>query len=84
MQLPMPSKNVVGMVEGTDPELKDEFIIYSAHYDHLGLGKPNAEGDSIYNGARDNAVGVVTVMSAAESIAKKSNKAFCIVYTFYG
>ncbi|RUA38178.1 MAG: aminopeptidase [Bacteroidetes bacterium] len=82
MQLPMPSKNVVGMVEGTDPELKDEFIIYSAHYDHLGIGKPNAVGDSIYNGARDNAVGVVTVMSAAESIAKNPTKRSALFILF--
>lgn len=82
MQLPMPSKNVVGMVEGTDPELKDEFIIYSAHYDHLGIGKPNAAGDSIYNGARDNAVGVVTVMSAAESIAKNPTKRSALFILF--
>jgi hypothetical protein len=82
MQLPMPSKNVVGMVEGTDPELKNEFIIYSAHYDHLGIGKPNAEGDSIYNGARDNAVGVVTVMSAAESIAKNPTKRSALFILF--
>lgn len=81
-QLPMPSKNVVGMVEGTDPELKDEFIIYSAHYDHLGIGKPNAEGDSIYNGARDNAVGVVTVLSAAESIAKNPTKRSALFILF--
>lgn len=82
MQLPMPSKNVVGMVEGTDPELKDEFIIYSAHYDHLGIGKANAEGDSIYNGARDNAVGVVTVMSAAESIAKNPTRRSALFILF--
>jgi len=82
MQLPMPSKNVVGMIEGTDPELKNEFIIYSAHYDHLGIGKPNAEGDSIYNGARDNAVGVVTVMSAAESIAKNPTKRSALFILF--
>ncbi|WKV10713.1 M28 family peptidase [Marivirga harenae] len=82
MQLPVPSKNVVGMVEGTDPELKDEFIIYSAHYDHLGIGKSNAEGDSIYNGARDNAVGVVTVMSAAESIAKNPTKRSALFILF--
>jgi len=82
MALPIPSKNVVGMVEGTDPELKDEFIIYSAHYDHLGIGKPNAEGDSIYNGARDNAVGVVTVMSAAESIAKNPTKRSALFILF--
>lgn len=78
------SKNVVGMVEGTDPELKDEFVIYSAHYDHIGIGAPNAEGDSIYNGARDNAVGVVTVMSAAENIAKYPTKRSALFILFTG
>lgn len=78
------SKNVVGMVEGTDPKLKDEFIIYSAHYDHVGIGAPNAEGDSIYNGARDNAVGSVTVLSAAESIAKNPTKRSALFVLFTG
>ncbi|MBK6266781.1 M28 family peptidase [Marivirga sp. S37H4] len=82
MQIEIPSKNVVGMVEGTDPELKNEYVIYSAHYDHIGVGKPNAEGDSIYNGARDNAVGVVTVMSAAESIAKNPTKRSALFILF--
>ncbi len=80
----MYSKNVVGMVEGTDPVLKNEFVIYSAHYDHVGIGKANDEGDSIYNGARDNAVGVVTVMSAAESIAKKPTKRSALFILFTG
>jgi len=62
-------KNVVGRLEGTDPELKDEFVIYSAHYDHVGIGQPDAENDSIFNGARDNAVGVVTVLSTAKNVA---------------
>lgn len=83
-RIPMPAKNVVGMVEGTDPDLKNEFIIYSAHYDHIGIGKPNAEGDSIYNGARDNAVGVVTVLSAAESIAKNPTKRSALFILFTG
>lgn len=79
---PVPSKNVVGMVEGTDPKLKDEFVIYSAHYDHNGVGKPNAENDSIYNGARDNAVGTVTVLSAAENIAKYPTKRSALFILF--
>lgn len=82
MSLKIASKNVVGMVEGSDPELKDEFIIYSAHYDHIGVGAPNAEGDSIYNGARDNAVGVVTVMSAAENMAKYPTKRSALFILF--
>jgi aminopeptidase YwaD len=78
------SKNVVGMVEGTDPILKNEFIIYSAHYDHVGIGKPNAEGDSIYNGARDNAVGTVTVLSIAENLAKYPTKRSALFILFTG
>jgi len=72
------------MVEGTDPKLKDQFIIYSAHYDHVGIGKPNAENDSIYNGARDNAVGTVTVLSAAENIAKYPTKRSALFILFTG
>jgi hypothetical protein len=66
--------NVVGFVEGTDPKLKNEFVVYTAHYDHVGIGQPNAEGDSIYNGARDNAVGAVAVLQAAKNIAKYPTK----------
>ena len=66
--------NVVGMVEGTDPAIKDEYVIYSAHYDHVGIGAPNAQGDTIFNGARDNAVGSVTVLSAAENISKNPTR----------
>ncbi len=78
------SRNVVGYIEGSDPKLKDEFIIYSAHYDHVGIGKPNAENDSIYNGARDNAVGTVTVLSVAENIAKYPVKRSSLFILFTG
>ena len=64
------SQNIVGYVEGSDPELKNEVVVYSAHYDHVGVGRANDEGDDIYNGSRDNAVGTVTVLSAAQNIAK--------------
>ncbi len=67
-------KNVIGFIEGTDPVLKDEFVMLSAHYDHIGVGKPNAEGDSIYNGARDNAVGTVAIMKAAKYFAEHPPK----------
>lgn len=78
------SRNVVGYLEGSDPELKDEFIIYSAHYDHVGIGKPNTENDSIYNGARDNAVGTVTVLSVAENIGKYPTKRSSLFILFTG
>lgn len=78
------SRNVVGYLEGSDPKLKDEFVIYSAHYDHVGIGKPNAENDSIYNGARDNAVGTVTVLSVAENLAKYPTKRSAMFILFTG
>jgi Zn-dependent M28 family amino/carboxypeptidase len=62
------SANVLGLIPGSDPELKDEVVIYTAHHDHLGIGKPNEEGDAIYNGAYDNASGVGVVMSIAQGI----------------
>jgi len=54
------SYNVVGKIEGSDPKLKNEYVVHSAHLDHLGIGRP-VEGDSIYNGAHDNASGVASV-----------------------
>jgi len=81
---PFLSRNVVGIVEGSDPKLKEEYIIYSAHYDHNGVGKPNEQMDSIYNGARDNAVGTVTVLSAAENIAKYPTKRSALFILFTG
>ncbi len=76
--------NVVGYVEGTDQKLKEEYVTYSAHYDHIGVGRPNEKGDSIYNGARDNAVGSVTVLSAAENLAKYPTKRSALFILFTG
>jgi Predicted aminopeptidases len=64
------SNNVMGMIPGTDPGLRDEYIVYSAHYDHVGVGVADADGDTIYNGARDNAVGTTGVMSLAKYFAE--------------
>lgn len=76
--------NVVGYVEGTDANLKNEYVVYSAHYDHVGIGAPNAEGDSIYNGARDNAVGTVAVLQAAKNMAKNPTKRSALFVFFTG
>ena len=78
------SQNVIGMVEGTDPTLKNEFIIYSAHYDHVGIGAADDTGDVIYNGARDNAVGTTTVLSMAENLAKYPTKRSALFILFTG
>src|SRR4029450_6354518 len=64
------SPNVVGTVEGSDPKLKDEYVIYTAHWDHLGIGEPDASGDKIYNGAYDNASGVAAVLGIADVLSK--------------
>jgi Peptidase family M28 len=60
--------NVVGMVRGTDPALRDQVVLIDAHYDHLGIG-PAVDGDSIYNGADDDGSGVVAVLGAARALA---------------
>jgi len=60
--------NVLGLIPGSDPVLKDEVVVYTAHHDHLGVGAPNEAGDAIYNGARDNGSGVGMVLSMAKSI----------------
>jgi Zn-dependent M28 family amino/carboxypeptidase len=66
------SPNVVGKVEGSDAKLNQEFVVLSAHWDHLGIGEPNDKGDRIYNGAYDNASGVAAVLGIAEVLAKTS------------
>jgi hypothetical protein len=71
---PVEGKNILAWIEGTDKTLKNEFVMLSAHYDHVGIGTPDASGDSIYNGTRDNAVGTVAVMNAAKFFAKNPPK----------
>ena len=72
------AKNVIGWIEGTDPQLKDQFIVLTAHYDHLGVAKQavtqDGKTDSIYNGARDNAIGVTAVMDAARYFSQRPPK----------
>ncbi|MEE8277858.1 MAG: M28 family peptidase [Thermoanaerobaculia bacterium] len=62
--------NVAGLLRGSDPELADEVVVYTAHHDHLGIGQPDATGDGIYNGARDNAAGVAQVLAIARGFAR--------------
>ncbi|MGI8431263.1 MAG: M20/M25/M40 family metallo-hydrolase, partial [Chthoniobacterales bacterium] len=63
------SHNVVAKIEGSDPAKKNEFVIYSAHWDHLGRD-PKLTGDQIYNGALDNASGVATILEIAQAFTK--------------
>ncbi|PJJ61248.1 M28 family peptidase [Hymenobacter chitinivorans] len=63
------SYNVVGKIPGSDARLRDEYVVHSAHLDHLGVGVP-VKGDSIYNGAHDNASGVASVLEIARIYAR--------------
>ncbi len=60
------SRNVLAKLEGSDPALKNEYVVYSSHWDHLGIGEP-VNGDKIYNGALDNASGVATLLEIAKA-----------------
>src|SRR5206468_7764284 len=60
------SNNVVGMVEGSDPVLKSEAVVFTAHWDHLGVGRA-VLGDAIYNGAADNATGCALLIELARA-----------------
>ncbi|MEX0890728.1 MAG: M20/M25/M40 family metallo-hydrolase [Gemmatimonadota bacterium] len=64
----MLERNVVGIIRGADLELRDEVVVVAAHYDHVGIGQP-VDGDSIYNGADDDASGVVAVLEIARALA---------------
>jgi Zn-dependent M28 family amino/carboxypeptidase len=59
--------NVFGLLRGSDPALGKELVVYSAHHDHLGIGKPDASGDKIYNGAVDNASGCAQLLAIAKA-----------------
>jgi len=61
------SQNIIGVLPGSDAQLKDEYVVLSAHLDHLGIGSP-INGDSIFNGAMDNASGVATLLEIAKEL----------------
>jgi Peptidase family M28 len=68
-RLPVAAVNVVGVLPGTDPQLRDEAVVVTAHYDHLGIGQP-VNGDSIYNGADDDASGTAAVLVLARLLGR--------------
>ena len=87
-QAAVSSANVAGVIEGTDPKLKDEYIILSAHFDHIGMGKqagtPYQPSDSIFNGARDNAFGTVSILEAAKALSQQRPKRSVLVLALTG
>ena len=67
------SQNVVAILPGSDPKLAGEYVVFSAHLDHIGVGKP-INGDSIYNGAMDNASGVAGLLDVAEILKETGSR----------
>lgn len=82
------SNNVVGIIEGRDPELKDEYVVLSAHYDHVGTGKDGggafSEQDSIFNGARDNAIGTTAILCATKALSIQRPRRSVAIIAFTG
>ena len=70
---PFESNNVIGLLPGSDPALKNQAVMYTAHYDHLGI-RPDMPGDNIYNGANDNATGCGILLELARTFAQATEK----------
>ena len=85
---PILSHNVVGVLEGTDPVLKNEYVILSAHFDHIGTSKKGSPGysetDTIFNGSRDNAFGCSAVLFAAKCLSQERPKRSILFIAFTG
>jgi Zn-dependent M28 family amino/carboxypeptidase len=76
------TQNVVGIIEGSDPMLKNEYVAIGAHYDHIGIGLP-VNGDSINNGADDDGSGTVAVLSMAETFARNPHPKRSILFVWH-
>ena len=79
VRINIPAVNVLGVIRGSDPVLKDEYVLVDAHYDHLGIGRL-VNGDSIYNGADDDASGVTAVLEIARQIMAGSKPKRTVVF----
>lgn len=80
---PVVVRNVVGLLPGSDPKLKDEYLVVSAHYDHLGV-RLNEPGDNIYNGANDDASGTASMLESARLLAATRPKRSILFVAFFG
>ena len=82
-KVPWNTRNVIGILRGSDAQLKDEVILLTAHLDHLGVRKP-VDGDSIYNGADDDASGCVAVLQLAAALAQGEAPKRTVLIAFFG
>ncbi|TAE26416.1 MAG: M28 family peptidase [Candidatus Kapaibacterium sp.] len=78
------SQNVAGMIQGADTALAQEYVIVSAHYDHIGSVSGTGQKDSIFNGARDNAMGTSAILAAAKAFAAKPPRRSLLLLAFTG
>ncbi len=76
------TQNVVGILEGKDPVLKNEYVAVGAHYDHVGVG-PAVNGDSIYNGADDDGSGTCAILTMAEAFSKAPRTARSMLFVWH-
>ncbi|MGB5008046.1 MAG: M20/M25/M40 family metallo-hydrolase, partial [Ferruginibacter sp.] len=76
-------KNVIGVLPGTLAGKKDEYVVFSAHYDHIGIGRPDKNGDSIYNGANDDAAGTTAVMMLAKYFSEQKNNERTLIFVAF-
>lgn len=74
--------NIVGFIEGSDPDMKKEIIVLGAHYDHIGIQKA-VDGDSIANGANDDATGTAAVLAMARHFSNKKSNKRSVLFTLY-
>lgn len=85
---PVQAVNVAGIIEGADPTLKGEYVLLTAHFDHIGVGKqggsPTTPTDTIFNGARDNGMGTVGLLAAAKTLMLQKPKRSVIIVALTG
>jgi Peptidase family M28 len=77
------TRNVIGVIPGRDPQLKDQVILLSAHLDHIGVRQP-VNGDNIYNGADDDASGCIAVLQIARALARGKAPRRTVIFAFFG
>ena len=83
------SRNIVAMLPGTDPELRDQYVVVGAHFDHLGMGGPGSgsravDTIAVHNGADDNASGVALIIELAEKVASEKNNRRSVIFASFG
>jgi Zn-dependent M28 family amino/carboxypeptidase len=77
------TRNVIGVIPGRDPKLKDQMVLLTAHMDHIGVGKA-VNGDDIYNGADDDASGCIAVLQLAYTLSRGKPPRHTVIFAFFG